>query len=152
MSVPLAYFLTWTTYGTWLPGDDRGWIDRHSAGIKTPDPARQSATRSRMSESIVELQSGGRQCVDTAIRGTCLYRDWTVHELNVRSNHVHAIIAAENYSPSEVLRVLKSYATRDLNLLYSNTKRKHWWTRGGSKKYLNDEKSLHAAIQYVRNQ
>ena len=22
---PLAYFLTWTTYGTWLPGDERGW-------------------------------------------------------------------------------------------------------------------------------
>jgi hypothetical protein len=22
---PLAYFPTWTTYGTWLPGDDRGW-------------------------------------------------------------------------------------------------------------------------------
>jgi hypothetical protein len=21
---PLAYFLTWTTYGTWLPGDERG--------------------------------------------------------------------------------------------------------------------------------
>jgi hypothetical protein len=21
---PLAYFLTWSTYGTWLPGDERG--------------------------------------------------------------------------------------------------------------------------------
>ena len=21
---PLAYFLAWTTYGTWLPGDERG--------------------------------------------------------------------------------------------------------------------------------
>jgi len=25
---PLAYFLTWTTYGTWLPGDERGWVRR----------------------------------------------------------------------------------------------------------------------------
>ena len=24
---PLAYFLTWSTYGTWLPGDERGWIE-----------------------------------------------------------------------------------------------------------------------------
>src|SRR5438309_2044603 len=23
---PLAYHLIWTTYGTWLPGDARGWI------------------------------------------------------------------------------------------------------------------------------
>jgi hypothetical protein len=22
----LAYFITWTTYGTWLHGDARGWI------------------------------------------------------------------------------------------------------------------------------
>jgi len=26
MPDPLAYFLTWTTYGTWLPGDERGWV------------------------------------------------------------------------------------------------------------------------------
>jgi hypothetical protein len=28
MADPLAYFLTWTTYGTWLPGDERGWCKR----------------------------------------------------------------------------------------------------------------------------
>ena len=22
---PIAYFITWTSYGTWLPGDERGW-------------------------------------------------------------------------------------------------------------------------------
>ena len=26
---PLAFFITWTTYGTWLPGDDRGWVKWH---------------------------------------------------------------------------------------------------------------------------
>jgi hypothetical protein len=26
MNEPLAYYLTWTTYGTWLPGDERGWV------------------------------------------------------------------------------------------------------------------------------
>jgi hypothetical protein len=26
MDEPLAYFLTWTTYGSWLPGDERGWV------------------------------------------------------------------------------------------------------------------------------
>ncbi len=25
---PLAYFLTWPTYGTLLPGDERGWVKR----------------------------------------------------------------------------------------------------------------------------
>jgi hypothetical protein len=25
---PLAFFLTWSCYGCWLPGDDRGYVDR----------------------------------------------------------------------------------------------------------------------------
>ena len=34
---PIAFFLTWATYVTWLPGDDRGWIEyRH--GWQLPDP------------------------------------------------------------------------------------------------------------------
>ncbi|MDA1049536.1 MAG: hypothetical protein O3C40_03530 [Planctomycetota bacterium] len=24
----LALFLTWTTYGSWLPGDERGWVEK----------------------------------------------------------------------------------------------------------------------------
>ena len=25
---PIAYLITWTTYGTWLSGDERGWVKR----------------------------------------------------------------------------------------------------------------------------
>jgi hypothetical protein len=28
---PIAYHLTWTTYGTWLPGDSRGWVQSGSS-------------------------------------------------------------------------------------------------------------------------
>ena len=39
MPDPLAYFITWATYGTWLPGDERGWVEyRH--GWQLPDRAR----------------------------------------------------------------------------------------------------------------
>jgi hypothetical protein len=36
-SDPLAYFITWTCYGTWLPGDDRGWTKWHKGEI-IPQP------------------------------------------------------------------------------------------------------------------
>ena len=26
MDDPIGYFLTWSTYGTWLPGDATGWV------------------------------------------------------------------------------------------------------------------------------
>src|SRR2546430_11024925 len=35
---PLAYHITWTTYGTWLPGDDRGWVKKGSSAVQPPDP------------------------------------------------------------------------------------------------------------------
>ena len=41
---PLAYFLTWPTYGTWLPGDECGWVEyRH--GWQLPDPAANAQCR-----------------------------------------------------------------------------------------------------------
>ena len=40
MDDPIGYFLTWVTYGTWLPGDARGWVEyRH--GWQLPDPPRE---------------------------------------------------------------------------------------------------------------
>lgn len=35
MTDPLTYFITWTTYGTWLPGDVRGWR-KTNAGPQLP--------------------------------------------------------------------------------------------------------------------
>ena len=37
MPAPLAYLITWTTYGTWLPGDQRGWVEDGTFGIQAPD-------------------------------------------------------------------------------------------------------------------
>ena len=39
MPEPLAFFLTWPTYGTWLPGDERGWV-KYGQGWPLPDPMR----------------------------------------------------------------------------------------------------------------
>ena len=36
----LAYFITWTTYGTWLPGDQRCWV-LHGKGLQLPDLIRE---------------------------------------------------------------------------------------------------------------
>jgi hypothetical protein len=41
---PLAYFPTWTTYGAWLPGDERGWVEK-PGHFRAPDAQRQEAAR-----------------------------------------------------------------------------------------------------------
>src|ERR1700747_2517170 len=60
MPEPLAYFLTWTTYGTWLPGDERGWVQyRH--GMRLPDPIREREAAARMTEDACRLDHPQRQ-------------------------------------------------------------------------------------------
>ena len=71
MPWPLAYFLTWTTYGTRLYGDRRGSVDRAHNQRGTPvlatDAARESRVREYMSASERILNGAGRGIVEVAI-------------------------------------------------------------------------------------
>ena len=155
MSDVLAYFLTWTTYGTWLPGDSRGWVSRHRQGdevVAPPSPALERNARRLMKEVPVVLDDSLRGVADTAIRQACDELGWTIHALNVRSNHVHAVVTASDSSPGKVMGVLKVRATKALNGLRVGGGREHWWTREGSKRLLNTPGSVQGAIRYVMDQ
>jgi hypothetical protein len=84
---PLAYFLTWATYGTWLPGDGRGWFV-YKGGWQPPDAIREREAKARMTEDACILTSEQRKVVETQIAETCARRGWTLHAVNCRSNHV----------------------------------------------------------------
>ncbi len=156
MREPLGYLLTWTTYGTWLPGDPRGWVEKGRAWYGMPYEAgkasRVAYSRDRMKESPVILDGHGRRAVEAGVEETCRYRNWQLHAVSARLNHVHAVVTAPGTSPNRIVSDLKAYGTRALNRLYLAEKRKNWWTGGGSKRHLYDERALCAAIEYVRNQ
>lgn len=144
---PLAYFLTWTTYGTWLPGDERGWVERGSLGIRTPDEAREAEAAGAMAESPFRLNPEQRSAVAEIVRRHCEIRGWTLHALAVRSNHVHAVVTADTHTPEHVLRELKSWGTRRLRPLVPG--RERFWTYHGSTKWINDPEYLENAVRYV---
>jgi len=149
-----AYLLTWTTYGSWLPGDSRGWVDRHRTHgevIESPDPLRERLARKAMRKSPVTLCSELRSVVFDSIRRAAKFRGWHIHALDVRSNHVHVVIAAGNQASGEVMRVLKAYASRELTQSVSSRKGP-WWTRQGSKRQLFTDSAVAAAVRYVLTQ
>jgi REP element-mobilizing transposase RayT len=157
MSKPLAYFLTWTTYGTWLPGDSRGWVNRHREVcdplVAAPSAALESRARGLMKEDPVLLDEHMRQAVDAALREACLEFHWAVHALEVRSNHVHVVVAACDASPGKVMGIFKVRGTQALNALgFGGGDRDRWWTRDGSKRILNSPASVEAAVRYVMSQ
>ena len=97
---PLAYFLTGPTSGTWLPGDERGWVEyRH--GWQLPDPARQRAAQARLTEDACLLDQDQRRLVALTIADPCRVRGWTLDTVNCRSNHVHVIVAGDR-EPKEI--------------------------------------------------
>ena len=155
MSEILAYFLTWTTYGTWVHGDERWSVDRlHNApgtDPLPPDMARQTANQSRMKEDPSFLDPRQREIVEQGIREHCNFKQWTLVEINCRSNHVHVIVKAWEISPERVMDSMKAYATRALRRANAIGQR-NTWTRHGSTRYIKTEDSLAAAIRYVREQ
>jgi REP element-mobilizing transposase RayT len=159
MPEPLGYFLTWPTYGTWLPGDDRGWVKR-GQGDQVPDVPLKFEARGRMTEDACQLDSIERGLVEQTVEQHCAVRGWTLHAVNCRSNHLHVVVTASRH-PDEVRDQLKAWTVRRLKELWSkraaeqpdNSRRPRakWWAERGSARYLNDEASLEAAILYVRD-
>ncbi|MBV9122202.1 MAG: hypothetical protein JO112_02430 [Planctomycetes bacterium] len=146
---PLAYFFTWTTYGTWLPGDARSWVDGATHQIHfTPDPQREARARAALVEPPLTLNLAQRLVVAKVVRDHCRIRGWELHAVNVRTQHVH-VVAGILCAPAKALAEFKAWATRRLK--ESQPTRQHWWTEGGSKQPLWREDELEAAILYVRD-
>jgi REP element-mobilizing transposase RayT len=145
---PIGYFLTWVTYGTWLPGDGRGWVE-YKFGWRMPNPIRELEARARMTEDACVLAPEQRRIVEAQIAETCAHRGWTLHAVNCRSNHVHAVVSANVLSPKKIRVDLKAWATRCLRA--SDPKCENWWAERGSIRYLNGEESLHDTTFYVRD-
>ena len=147
MLEPLAYHLTWTTHGTWLPGDPRGWIEEGKPGVRTGDPHRQRLARQHLTDEPVCLTDEQRQLVEATVQAHCGLRGWTLHAVNVRTNHVHVVVTAD-LPPDHVLIQFKAWCSRRLSDCVEAAPRA-WWTKGGSTKWINDEAYLQNAIAYV---
>ena len=151
---PLAFFLTWTCYGTWLPGDERGWTRWHS-GDQVPEPRLVVWSRKRMNEPPMILNEIQRSIVQKVVTEHCQLRNWQLHGVNCRTNHCHVVVTAANIRSEIVRDQLKTWSTRKLREdqrqrgIAELSLRKHWWSRLGSVRQIDDLDSLEAAIRYT---
>jgi hypothetical protein len=160
----LAYFLTWPTYGTWLPGDERGWIQR-GRGYQLPDPIRKLEAEARMTDDACVLDEEQRRLVEKTIADHCCIRRSVLHAANCRSNHLHVVVTAGR-SPDQVRVQFKAWCTQKLKELERARQscreenasafgrrisgvRANWWAERGSRRYIGDDDSLEAVIRYV---
>jgi len=149
---PLGYLITFRTYGTWLHGDDRGSVDRHNnrygVPLIAPNQRWLADNKERLHSKPVRLTKEQRALVKESIVQTCDIRGWRLYKTNVRTNHVHAVVAAA-CGPVRVLNALKSNATRSMREQGSWRRATSPWAALGSKRYLWTEPDLQNAIDYV---
>lgn len=160
------WLLTWTTYGTWLPGDARGFVSnvvdgpgpevRHNVpGIPydaNDDRVRQRALDNTIGEPVW-LTAEQATIALAQFRKTATYRDWSLLPAAVMSNHVHLVVGVlGDPDPAKMLHDFKSYATRALKAHGHLSVGGRWWTESGSRRKLPDDRAVRAAVAYVLRQ
>jgi REP element-mobilizing transposase RayT len=150
---PLAYLITFRTYGTWFHGEARGSVDRKNYNCygKPSMPTNEKILideRNVLKTRPVLLNARQRSVVESPIKRTSEIKKNKLHAVNARTNHVHAVVSCSG-KPEAIMNSFKSHATRDLrrnDLLDVDVKP---WARHGSTRYLWTEDDLRKAIEYV---
>jgi hypothetical protein len=143
MADTLATLLTMTTYGTWLRGDRRGWVD--NGQIFPADPILESADRARMKHAVFLFPR--EQLLDVGhYIGTSLIErlKLPIYALTIGTWHVHIVIGPTQHNIGDVVRTAKDAARYGLSIF-----NRPIWTDGYDKRFCFDERSARNRIQYV---
>jgi len=119
MAKTLGYMITWTTYGTWLQGDKRGFVKK---GII--HPANQSlanSNRQNLTKEPVQLSKAQQEIVAKAIYEKANQLNQRIHALAVCSKHVHIVA---DYIPEPIGSIVTGYKNSAQVAL-----RKDWFVR-----------------------
>jgi REP element-mobilizing transposase RayT len=150
---PLAYLLTFRTFGTWLHGDERESVQRNGMNIfGTPRIKSNERLEKWMLDEMKQppfiLSDAMRKTVEAAVRELCERRGFGLSAVNVRTNHAHAVVSAWR-KPERIIDALKANATkmlREEKLVSIDTR---IWSRGGSRRYLWKPRHVSAAVEYT---
>jgi len=151
---PLAYFITFSTYGAWLHGRDLGSVDKQhnqvGMAFLPSDLEKETNERANMREPSYLLDAARRKVVLRTILEVAAHRGWKVWACHVRSTHVHVIVSG-NTKPEKIMSDFKAYASRRLKEQLQKQADCKRWTQHGSTRYLWRDGPLAEKIDYVLN-
>ena len=157
------WLITWTCYGTWLPGARQGFVshvrDEHGKLVihnvpGTPFdadmPALEEYARSQMKGPPVNLDKAAAEAMIAQYQETCRIRGWELQAASVMYNHTHVVVAVpDDPEPQSILETLKSWATRAVKKLRPLPPNGTFWTGKGSTRKLSGDEAVWAAVIYV---
>ena len=145
MTRMLGYMLTWTTYGTWLQGDERGYVKQ--GRTHTGNVALRAANQQRQKYPTVHLSQAQRCLVHQAIELEAAVRRQSLLALTVQRDHIHLVAETNETAISKMVAYYKNAGRMALR---QNGIVGKIWTKGYDKRFCFDSKSLQNRIDYVR--
>jgi len=135
------WLISSTTYGTWLPGDERGFVStvenapgprvRHyqfGAPYDADMPNLRESARGLLKCSPILLDLAKAELIGPQFQETATYRNWEMHAFSIMTNHFHIVVSAgDEVASASMLRDFKSYASQVLNRQYGKTVSETWW-------------------------
>ena len=146
MQKVVGYLLTWTTYGSWLQGDKRKYVN--NGQILAPNTSLEKINKENMLYPKVSLTPAQREIIKKAILAESVETDQKIYAISVRKNHIHLAAECNFVSARTAVRHYKNAARLAMQ---HNSFAGRLWTKGFSVRYCFDEKQLNAVIQYVNN-
>lgn len=152
---PLAYHITFGTYGTRLHGDERGTVARGQNGQESillgPDDLLESFESEQMRFAKVELTDEQMRYAEQEIPSICDRGGWGLLSWAVGPDHVHAVLHAEA-DGAAVRKWFKRWLGEALSTRWPLPAGAPWWAEGGSVKPIWSDEYRVRAIDYVHGQ
>ena len=145
MPKTIGYMLTWTTYGTWLQGELKGFVKNGKR--RGENAALRKRNVQNLKGRVVKLSRNERAIVREAILDAAKRFRLKIHAIAVYSNHVR-VVAEYVDVPTGV--VVGRYKSAGRVALKAHGFAGRVWTKGYDKRYCFDEKALQDRIDYVR--
>ena len=159
-----AWLITWTTYGSRLPGDERGYVSntfipdegyhRKQNTPGTPYTADHEPSRKRARElqkwESVRLDAEEAFRVAQSLITAAQRRGWRIPRAAIMADHAHVVVLNGPIDGPAVRRILKGNAYAALRDYHGESWR--CWATGGSDRQKRGEEAILAAIQYVADQ
>ncbi len=140
-----GYMVTWTTYGSWLQGDEKGYVK--NGEVLKGGRHLQKANKSIMQYDAVRLRTREKEIIRSAIMEAGRYLGEEIKAISVWSNHVHVVVG---YSGRPIEDIVSRFKNKGYFALRKEGFAGRLWTRGFDKRYCYDENSLQRRIEYVR--
>jgi hypothetical protein len=138
----LAIMFTMTTYGMWLRGDARGWVD--DGVIYPPDPEMEAVDRTSMKHSrflfvLAQCQEIGRWIGESLTERLKL----RIGALTVQPWHVHFVAGATDEPAALIIKCAKDAVRWGLRI------GRPIWSDGYDKRFCYDWPAVRNRVAYV---